>query len=169
MATTEKIRVFRTGDRVELRALADHLEEQGVEVHTVGESTMGGPYGVVGVDLTSNLEIWTSKSDSRRAGELIADWNRLHHPHQAELQRPIRYSLRALILLMTAVALACAALASFGFQWVPLLLGIFEIGLGLYCVLVYIVGSHSTVRRVRSASPSEKPFSSSSDGKPDDE
>lgn len=145
MSVAEKVRVFRTGDEVEVRALADHLEQQGIDVFFMGGELTGGPYGLYGADPSPNLELWTNESDAEAAGALIDAWNREHHPNRKELEarpiryspaletRPIRYSLRSLLFLMTVVALAAAICAASGVDGVAFVLGICELGLILFC------------------------------------
>lgn len=166
MEETDKTRVFRTSDRIELSALADHLEQHGVEAHTVGENAIGGAYGVAGVDQANDLEIWTSEADSQRAAELIDQWNREHHPSREELQLPLRYSLKSLLLLMSLVAVACAISATLGLQWIAILLGLFELVLFLDCLLVYVRRMVGKARNLQGAAPHDSTVSTA--GEPND-
>lgn len=96
-------RIYRTNNASEAHLICNRLEDEGVRANVVGDAL---PYA--GTGLAGLLEVWTSQQDAPRAVQLLREWN-LEPADEPPKFYPLRFSMLALVLLTTCVAMSFAS------------------------------------------------------------
>jgi hypothetical protein len=137
---------FRTPNTVEARALTMELNAAGVNVQITGDYS-DTAYPGLAIGGMANKELWIAESDWPEAGPIVSQWVQTHHPRDLEM-RPakLQFSLRAILVVMTLIAIGAALGQSGGPDAVALALSS-SIPLSIFALIAYSVWSRLRLRR----------------------